>query len=73
MNRRDFIRYLLATPIAAELDVEKLLWILEKKVFIPEFNWKTIPIIFHGIPYHQTNASSGTWLGFSRSDANTIG
>jgi len=35
MNRRDFIKFLLATPIAATLDVEKLLWIPEKTIFIP--------------------------------------
>jgi hypothetical protein len=36
MNRRDFLRYLIAAPIAAHLDVEKLLWIPgEKTIFIP--------------------------------------
>jgi hypothetical protein len=35
MHRRDFLRLLLAAPIAATLDVERLLWIPEKKIFIP--------------------------------------
>lgn len=36
MKRRDFLRFLLTTPLAYELDVEKLLWIPgEKTIFIP--------------------------------------
>lgn len=36
MNRRDFLKYLLATPIAYQLDVEKLLWVPgEKTIFLP--------------------------------------
>lgn len=35
MNRRDLLKYLLATPLAATLDYEKLLWIPdEKKIFV---------------------------------------
>jgi hypothetical protein len=33
-TRRDFLKYLLATPIAASLDVEKMLWIPEKTIFV---------------------------------------
>lgn len=33
-TRRDFLKLLLSTPIAATLDVEKLLWIPEKTIFI---------------------------------------
>lgn len=63
MIRRDFLKYLLATPIATQLDVEKLLWIPEKTIFIPSiYQFESI----YGIPYHQTDASMGTWLGFSR-------
>jgi len=37
MHRRDFLRFLLTAPIAAQLDVEKLLWVPgEKTIFIPE-------------------------------------
>lgn len=36
MDRRDFLKFLIATPIAAHLDVEKLLWIPgEKTIFLP--------------------------------------
>lgn len=36
MNRRDFLKFLIATPIAAHLDIEKLLWIPgEKTIFLP--------------------------------------
>lgn len=67
MNRRDFLKYLLATPIAAELDVEKLLWVPgEKKIFIPEPVLPEWFVLFGGIPYHQSNASTGRWLGFER-------
>lgn len=35
MNRRDLIKYLLTTPIALTLDVEKMLWVPgEKKIFL---------------------------------------
>lgn len=62
MHRRDFLRLLLATPIAMQLDVEKLLWVPgEKKIFIPE-----VPISLYGIPYHMSYAEVGIWMGFSR-------
>lgn len=35
MNRRDFLRFLIAAPIAAELDVEKLLWVPRPIVTVP--------------------------------------
>jgi hypothetical protein len=33
-TRRDFLKFLLATPIATTLDVEKLLWIPEKTIIV---------------------------------------
>lgn len=30
------------------------------------FDWKTSPISFEGIPYHRTDATTGTWLGIER-------
>lgn len=37
MNRRDLLKYLMATPLAATMDYEKLLWIPgEKKIFLPK-------------------------------------
>lgn len=36
MNRRDFLKFLLATPAATFVDYEKLLWIPgEKTIFLP--------------------------------------
>ena len=35
MNRRDLLRLLLATPIAATLDVEKLLWVPKPIITVP--------------------------------------
>jgi len=29
---------------------------------------KTDSISLYGIPYHESNATTGTWLGFSRED-----
>lgn len=34
-NRRDFLKFLLAAPIATTFDVEKLLWVKDKTIFIP--------------------------------------
>jgi hypothetical protein len=65
MKRRDFLKYLLATPLATELDVEKLLWVPNKKIFV-----FASPIqerfYGYGIPYHENNASTGQWLGIPR-------
>lgn len=33
-NRRDFLKILLSTPIAATLDVEKLLWVPDKTIIV---------------------------------------
>lgn len=41
MHRRDFLRLLLSTPIAATLDVEKLLWVPSTQVVVPE-----LPVIY---------------------------
>lgn len=74
MNRRDLLKYLLATPIAATLDTEKLLWVWDKKIFVPsqkqiDFLNGTRPISLYGIPYHQCTGFTGTWLGISRANA----
>ena len=63
MNRRDLLKYLLMTPAATFVDYEKLLWVPgEKKIFVPE----VLPIDLYGIPYHESNDSSGIWLGVVR-------
>lgn len=36
MNRRDFLRFMLGTAVAATVDVEKLLWVPgERTIFLP--------------------------------------
>jgi hypothetical protein len=36
MHRRDFLKLLLSTPVAAQLDVEKMLWVPgERTIFLP--------------------------------------
>lgn len=37
MNRRDFLKFLLAAPVAAELDIEKLLYVPKPMIVVPEF------------------------------------
>lgn len=45
MKRRDFLRFLLASPIALQLDVEKLLWVPgEKKIFFPPVTPKLLSL-----------------------------
>lgn len=71
MKRRDFLKFLLSTPIAATIDVEKLLWVPEKTIFIPSdaqiafFNRNKYPALW-GIPYHESNGTTGSWLGIDR-------
>lgn len=49
MHRRDFLKLLLASPLAAQIDYEQLLWIPgEKKIFIPSIHtidWNEINLI----------------------------
>src|SRR5258708_2049208 len=74
MHRRSFLHFLLATPLAAVIDYEKLLWIPgEKTIFIPspkqvEFMNLIIetPISLFGIPYHENDGSIGRWMRFER-------
>lgn len=71
MKRRDLLRYLLAAPIAATLDVEKLLWVPgEKAIFIPSARQLRFMefdrLMLYGIPYHLFDSTTGTWLGLKR-------
>lgn len=43
MRRRDLLKYLLATPLAATLDLEQLLWVPKPIVVVPALP----PIMFH--------------------------
>lgn len=72
MERRSFLKFLLATPLAAFVDYEKLLWIPgEKTIFIPSPVQQQVEIYnmilespsLYGIPYHLNNATAGQWLG----------
>lgn len=42
-SRRDFLKLLLAAPIAATVDVEKLLWVPTPMVTVPAMPW----LVFH--------------------------
>lgn len=35
-------------------------------VIKPSIAWTKTRIDFHGIPYHQSDASTGTWMGITR-------
>lgn len=63
LNRRNFLRLLALGVVGHELDIDRLLWVPgSKTIFIPS----KAQISLFGIPYHQTDASTGQWLGFSR-------
>ncbi len=72
MRRRDFLRLLASGVVGSHIDVDRLLWEPNKKtIFLPtakqiEF-YNTAQSKLWGIPYHQSNASMGAWLGISRS------
>ena len=82
MNRRDFLRVLLASAVAESLDVEKLLWTPKPIITVPSFsagviaNWKdyTVELIEGEEMYpwpHLTPVTftfSGVW-----DDRDTIG
>ena len=36
MQRRDFIRLMLSMPIAAQFDIEKMLWVPKPIIVVPE-------------------------------------
>ena len=72
VNRRQFLRLLSLGVVVSTVDVEQLLWVPGKKtIFIPSeaqsaFITRTAQSKLWGIPYHQSNASMGTWLGIQR-------
>jgi hypothetical protein len=61
MNRRIFLRALLAAPVAA---------ICVPKIVPSVQAWKPhkAQLDFMGVPYHQSNASTGTWMGITRAE-----
>lgn len=72
MNRRDFIRGILAAGVVAVADPEKLLWVPGEKVyFIPSpklvsLDIETVPFTLWGVPYHCSDDCTSSWLGFTR-------
>lgn len=72
MDRRDFLRRLLSAGVVAVADPEKLLWMPGEKVhfFITR---PDVPLSLYGVPYHQSNAFTGQWLGIMRQTVNKIG
>lgn len=36
MDRRSFLKFMLATPLAAQFDVEKMLWVPKPMIVVPE-------------------------------------
>jgi hypothetical protein len=75
MRRRDFLRLLASGVVGSHIDVDRLLWEPNKKtIFLPTDaqialynNYKYAAL--YGIPYHQSNASTGQWLGIPRGDS----
>lgn len=71
MHRREFLRALLALPIAAELDVERLLWVPHQSVFIPAPGPITVDALewsWFGLTEDATDAfiRPGEYFGLSR-------
>jgi hypothetical protein len=52
MKRREFIKSLFVAAVASQVPVDCS---------------PPPPLSLYGIPYHQSNAFSGTWLGIDRS------
>jgi len=74
MNRRDFLRVLLASAVAESLDVEKLLWTPKPIITVPSFsagviaNWKDGHGYISSPSISFTFTFSGVW-----DDRDTIG
>lgn len=61
MNRRSFLKFLLSTPLALTVDVEKLLWVPKPIITVP-----AMPSIY-GVDWGLNDGTVGTWLGIKRS------
>lgn len=70
MNRRQLLKLLASGVVGSALDVDRLLWIPNtKKIFLPsdaQIVRLTSDKLFD-IPYHESNGTTGTWLGITRS------
>jgi len=68
MRRRDFLAFLLSTPLAATIDYDKLFWVKEKTIFLPSI----VPIAFDyniAIPLLYGVVASDDYYGIDKSDA----
>lgn len=72
MERRTFLRLLALGAVATAIDPEELLWTPKRNViYVPHpaqiafFNQEE-PLSLYGVPYHQSNAMAGIWMGITR-------
>jgi hypothetical protein len=61
MNRRSFIRQLFIGGIGTSAAIEHML--SGSQILISS----DLPLSLYGVPYHQSNAHIGTWMGIQRS------
>lgn len=73
MRRRNFLRLLVTGVVGSHINVDQLLSNSEalSGLWKPhpaqlKFLNSPIPTALWGVPYHQSNASSGQWLGIHR-------
>ena len=74
LNRRQLLKLLLSGVAGSIVDTDQLLWTPNTKtIFIPHpkqvefFNRPIDMDRLYGIPYHESNACAGTWMGIVRS------
>lgn len=71
MNRRQLLKLLASGVVGLAsdvIDVDRLLWTPDSKtIFLPSDAQVVRFSALWGIPYHQSDASTGTWLGITRS------
>lgn len=53
MNRREWIKSVLSAVVASQIPID--------------LSPASLPVSLMGIPYHQSDATTGTWLGIVRS------
>lgn len=53
MNRREFLKSIITTIVYSQVPID--------------FSTQPLPVLLYGgIPYHEYNASTDTWLGITR-------
>jgi hypothetical protein len=67
MNRRQLLKLLVSGVVGSTIDVDRLLWTPgTRTIFIPSPKQVVYLGLDWGIPYHESNASVGTWMGIVR-------